>query len=437
MKRLWLGLLAAAMVLCAGCAGSDTQKVYVTTVGSLLGLEDSTGQVNRYAGVVETLDTAKIQKDSDKTVKEIFVAVGDEVKEGDPLFAYDVDEMTLSLEKQKLELENLKNSIITMNNQITTLNAQLAKAKKEADKLEYTLQIQTLQLQVMEAQYNQSSKELEIQRAEAQLTNTTVTAPMAGTIQSVQTGENNNNYYDNGSSNAFIVITDTANFRIKCTVAEQNTAALSPGMRMVVRSRVDSTTWSGTLQSIDFANPVSNNNNNMYYASSDSSDGGTTTASKYPFYVTLDSREGLILGQHVTVEPELPAGEDGLWLPEAYIQDAEGSPWVWAEENGKIAKRTLTLGTYDGDSGRWQVLTGLTLEDSIAFPEDWITQGTPTTVTQAEATADPNALPSEGDGSNTEGDGSYTDGEGTAGDSGSISGSTDIGAEGYDPEAKG
>ncbi|MGI6315356.1 MAG: efflux RND transporter periplasmic adaptor subunit [Christensenellales bacterium] len=432
MKRLSLGILAVALVLCAGCAGNAAQNVYVTPVGSLLGLEDSTGQVNRYAGVVETLDTVKVQKASDRTVDEIFVAVGDEVNEGDPLFSYDVDEMILSLEKQKLELENIKNSIFTMNNQIDTLTAQLAKAKKEAARLEYTLQIQTLQLQVMEAQYNQSAKELEIRRAEAQLENTTVFAPMSGTVQSIQ-AENQNNYdpyaYYGGSisSGAFITITDTANFRIKCTVAEQNALSLAPGMRMVVRSRVDDTTWTGTLSSIDFANPVGSGSSEPVYEMGGQGD-GTTTPSKYPFYVALDSREGLILGQHVTVEPELPGSGEGLWLPEAYIMDIEGNPSVWANEKGRIVRRTLTLGGYDELAGRHEVLSGLSLEDAIAFPEDWITPGAPTTTVRAAPAANPDGgagLPADGDVYEF----GFDESESVPVD--------DMGDAGYDPEAKG
>ena len=56
--------------------------------------------------------------------------------------------------------------------------------------------------------------------------------------------------------------------------------------------------------------------------------------SSYPFYVELDSTEGLILGQHVylqleTQEAETPAGPS---VGSAFIAyDDDGSTYVWAD----------------------------------------------------------------------------------------------------------
>ena len=48
-------------------------------------------------------------------------------------------------------------------------------------------------------------------------------------------------------------------------------------------------------------------------------DGGSdvSTASKYPFYVTLDSSDGLLMGQHVYIEPDHGQGQrqEGIHLP--------------------------------------------------------------------------------------------------------------------------
>ena len=56
------------------------------------------------------------------------------------------------------------------------------------------------------------------------------------------------------------------------------------------------------ITKIDTENQVQNNNEY------DTSDSGTEKASKYPFYVQLDSTDNLILGQHVYVE--LDEGQD-------------------------------------------------------------------------------------------------------------------------------
>ena len=48
-----------------------------------------------------------------------------------------------------------------------------------------------------------------------------------------------------------------------------------------------------------------------------------TSSSTYPFYVNLDSSDGLMLGQHVYIEPDEGQDEQkaGLWLSEVYIVD--------------------------------------------------------------------------------------------------------------------
>jgi HlyD family secretion protein len=67
----------------------DGRLVYVESVASITG--HGTGISNRYMGVVEAQETKKVDKDDSKKISEIFVNVGDSVKEGDQLFAYDTE----------------------------------------------------------------------------------------------------------------------------------------------------------------------------------------------------------------------------------------------------------------------------------------------------------------------------------------------------------
>ena len=72
------------------------------------------------------------------------------------------------------------------------------------------------------------------------------------------------------------------------------------------------------------------------YSGSDSS----ARATKYPFYVTLETSDGLMLGQHVYIEPGNGVNTEGLHLMTAYIVDTDGKePYVWvANENGQTGK---------------------------------------------------------------------------------------------------
>ena len=122
---------------------------------------------------------------------------------------------------------------------------------------------------------------------------------------------------------------------------------------------------------VDYENPAQGTNNDYYYSSSDE----MTSSSKYPFYVELDSSEGLILGQHLYLELETEEGEQtsGLRLASAFLCfDEEGSTYVWAETKGKLERRLVVLGDYNDMNDTYEILEGLTLEDYIAFPDEEI-----------------------------------------------------------------
>ena len=87
--------------------GSTENVVYVNSVDNLMNPGSGNGAVNRFAGVVETQKQVDIQQSQDKTVKDIYVEVGQEVSKGDPLFSYDTEKSQEDLEKAKLELERI------------------------------------------------------------------------------------------------------------------------------------------------------------------------------------------------------------------------------------------------------------------------------------------------------------------------------------------
>ena len=134
---------------------------------------------------------------------------------------------------------------------------------------------------------------------------------------------------------------------------------------------------------------ATSSNNNSNYGMMDSSGDPQTSTSTYPFYVNLDSSDGLMLGQHVYIE--MDEGQDtqkaGVWISEAYIVDVDtGSPYVWsADKNGKLEKRSVILGQYDEELGEYEIADGLTKDDSIAFPSDVLEEGMATTTNIDEA----------------------------------------------------
>lgn len=353
-------LAAACACSLTACGGSSEDAVSVQSVSMLLGLDVS--GVNAYTGVVESKNVQKVTRDNNKTVEERFVEVGDLVEAGDTLFTYDMDALQLSVESAQLEIDQLKNSITNYDTQI----AQLEKEKKSAtssEQLSYTLQIQTAQKDQAEAQYNLKVKEAELVKLQASLEETEVKAEITGVVQSISE--------DDPSS--FITIQETDAYQIKGTANELNVYDLYDQEEVVIRSRVSDDVWYGVITKVETGSTAEEDTSDNYYYGDSSSE----SSSKYNFYVDLDSSDGLLMGQHVYIEPNLGGDGDGLWLPSAYlVYDDDGSAYVWgADSKDKLAKLPLELGDYDEDLDSYEILNGLTGADYIAFPEDGFTEG--------------------------------------------------------------
>ena len=136
-----------------------------------------------------------------------------------------------------------------------------------------------------------------MQEANAKIAKSTVTCTTNGVVKKINNASSDS--YD--ESQAFITIVSDESYRIKGPVNEQNVADLGEGQTVIIRSRVDDTTWTGTITKVDTDNPVQSNQNDSYDDSSSDSD---TTSSKYNFYVSVDEAKGLMLGQHVYIEPD-------------------------------------------------------------------------------------------------------------------------------------
>ena len=394
MKKKTVAILCAVLVLVLAGAGTlwyflrssgskeDEAVVYVNTVAQLTGIMQGNGLQNRFAGTVESKNTWKVEKNTEKTVKEIYVEEGQEVVQGTPLFSYDTDQFQANLEQARLDLERGQNEISSMSDNI----AQLRKEKKSAPKEQQaslTLEIQQAELDLKKKEYEIKSKQTEIEGLESDILNATVVSEIAGVVKTINKDDSNANYYYGNSDNSFITVLETGTFQVKASVNEQNMSAVSQGMPVIVHSRADSEkTWTGTISKIDLENATAAGN--IYGGIS--SDSSATQSSNYPFYVDLNTTDGLMLGQHVYIEVDNGQGTEpktGLWLPEYYINDIQSSPYVWAD-NGKtrLEKRALELGAYDESTMEYEIKSGLTEEDANTFPEDGLEEGMTTVLSE-------------------------------------------------------
>ena len=401
-KKIWIILLIIILAAGAGTAvwyfkfrdagqSVDSENtVFVDSVGMITGIS-STGRSSRFSGVVEAQRTVGVEVASGLKVKDTFVTVGQEVNVGTKLFSYDTDEAQDSITQLEIDIENYEIEIESTNATIAQYEKERAQVS-DSEKRAYTTSILTAQNSIRRAEYNIKSKQAELESLKKQIANSVVTSELQGVVKTIN---KNNSGSSDGSSdvsgmsgmdgssdenaNAYITIMATGEYRIKGLINEQNMAELQVGSEVIAHSRVDeSLTWKGTVESIDTDSAQTSQSNVYYYGSGDSS---MSNSSSYPFYVDLEDSSGLMLGQHVYVEPDNGQTEErsGMWLDAYYLlTDEEGqvTPYVWAaDDKDRLEKREVTLGDFDEDLGQYEILDGLTADDYITIPYEGLQEG--------------------------------------------------------------
>ncbi|MGN0483468.1 MAG: efflux RND transporter periplasmic adaptor subunit [Lachnospiraceae bacterium] len=387
MSRKKLAIIIGVVVLAAALTGGvwafqtgllgkkdNGDRVYVQTVSDIM--NQNTGAFDRYPAVVESQESWDLNVDPDRTVKEVYVKVGDKVKKGTPLLEYDVDELQEQLEQSKLDLEG-------KNNDITSTNTEIAELTKERDaapedsKFEYTAQIQEKQSEIRQIEREKKTTENDIEKAQKQIENSVVNSKIDGVIKTL------NNTDSMEGDGAFLTVLAVGKFRVKGTANELNYQNLTKGEPMILHSRTDdSLTWTGTIKKVDTSNPISSSDDeDMMYGGGDS--GEDNSASKYPFYITLDNMDGLILGQHLYAELDMGQSteqKEGIWLFSTYIVQEDGKdPYVWADNGkGELEKKTIKLGDYDENLDEYEIKSGLTEKTLIACPMKGLYEGVKT-----------------------------------------------------------
>lgn len=375
MKKIVTWILAVCLVFGLTACSQKETHVYVQNVSTLSQM-GGIGTTDRFSGIVVSESVSEIKKDDDKVVEEVYVKLGDDVKKDQPLFTYDTEQLQLNLEKQQLELAQLESSIENYTEQIAQLEKDRDKAWSSSDKLKFNLQIQTNQIDLKESELKLKTKQSDIKKTEHLLANAVVKSPVDGRVTTL--GDDSND----GQSKAYITIQQTGTYRVKGILNEMQRGTIMEGSRILIESRLDpNATWTGTVSLVDYENPAQSSGSRF----SDSDEMSNST--RYPFYVELDNSDGLLLGQHVYLSVEQESSEplDGLTLGSAFVCfDEEGNSFVWADNGqGKLEKRTVELGEYDGMADVYQILSGLSESDFVAFPDDSVCiEGAPTTKTE-------------------------------------------------------
>lgn len=349
-------------------AGGEEGSAYVQSVAEITG-RGTVGLYAQYNGIVEAKDVIEINPSGDMAVKECFVSAGSKVNAGDPLFRYDVDDLKLSHAQILIDITGIENNLRTYREQLESLNKRLEKAK-EKDRYEIELSIQTVELDIRKAEYDLGDKQRKAEEMQQLIDASVVCSPVAGTVRSVRDNSGSEDPFGySGGSNAYISIIAGTAFCVKGTVNEQTIYTLYVGMPVLIRSRVDDTVYRGTIYRIN-TDSTDGSQGTAYYDSGE-------RASKYAFYVEPESIEGLLIGQHVLIDLNTDTStSSALMLPAAFLTEENGRFFVWAANaNGRMEKRFVTVGAYSEETESYEIQSGLTLKDRIAFPDDTVREG--------------------------------------------------------------
>ncbi len=362
-----IAVVVAVVVVLIVVLGNP-QASSAAVLQSVSSVISSTSASNRYSGIVETQKGENVAFDTSQKLDKLLVKEGDTVKKGAPLFSYNTDSINLAIQKLQVENEIRQNTIKSNNEQIARYQNMMANASG-SEQITYNAEIQQLQADNSQLEYDIKTKAAEIEAKQKSLENSTVTSPIDGTIKKILDPSSLSGDNPNADPSAFITITASGNLRVKGSVGEQNIYEINVGTNVIVRSRVSTAeTWSGTVASIETQSTESDQKDMTYYSPMPAE-----SSTKYPFYVDLESTEGLILGQHVTIEVDYGQAEarQGIWLSSAWLTFEGDNAYILAAKtaSGPAEKRLVTLGEYDPNLDEYEIVSGLSEAEYIALPE--------------------------------------------------------------------
>ena len=368
MKKTVIALGAALILGLTGCGGQT--QINVEQAGMLASAATS---ADKFAGMVVSENVVEIERDTEKQIQELYVAAGDTVRVNEKLFEYDTDTLSLTIDKQQLELDKLTQQIKDLTTQKTSVEKQIKteKAKKKKDQnadllVSLDIQLRSVNADLTTANYEKKTKQAEMNYNKDMLKNAVVRSPIKGTVRSV-----------NESGTPYITIQQAGAFQVKGMLSELSLGSgIMEGVAVTILSRTDPTaSWTGMVSLVDYNNAGSEEQDNMFGGGD-----AMSTSTSYPFYITLDSTNGLLLGQHVYIQISAAAvGDDLLRIPEHYVMDVlmdeetwttTGTVWGVNPETGKLTKVPVTLGEFDPTYGTYVILEGITAESYLADPTD-------------------------------------------------------------------
>jgi RND family efflux transporter MFP subunit len=305
------------------------------------------------SGALQPVDQTTVKAKVSGEIRQVTVREGEAVKSGQVIVRFDTADLEAKLTDRIGTLEASR--------------AQLALAEKTRAQNQLLLKQNFISQTAYDAAESNlsvtrgtlKSNEAQAQLARNALRDAVVAAPLTGTVakRHVQPGEKV------GLDSPLITIVDLAKMEMQALVPANDTPELRLGMSVdLAIDGFGDRRFTGT---IDRINPIT--------------EAGTRAILVFIHIPNPDA--ALRGGMFGTGKVTLAAGAPVPTLPAIAIRTEAGQNFVWTIENGKLARRIVTVGRRDDSAGRVEIKTALARDIPIlAAPFDNLKAGAPALV---------------------------------------------------------
>lgn len=344
------------MSMMSGCGAKEgaTQDEAVSTVPvevETVSVQDF-DKVITLGGLTEAESTVNViaKVSGMEQITKVNVKVGDKVTAGQILAQLDTETSQIQANNAQLALDNAENSIAvaqqSYDNAVTNYNNALelfeigAMSQSDLDQLK--LARDNAESQLNSAQIGVANARNTLQSANLALGYATVTAPISGTVTTVNADEGS---YATASAPMF-VIANVDTLEVSTGINEQNVSKIRVGQEVLMKISSVSDQWfSGSITEISKVMNAQTKN--------------------YPLTIALNNQDdNLVAGMYAEINVVVDHADDVLVIPVNAIVYKEAQPVAYVvQADGTVKEAPLTLGINDGD--RYVVTAGLQAGDQI------------------------------------------------------------------------
>ena len=217
---------------------------------------------------------------------------------------------------------------------------------------EQTKQIREKEQKIKDLDLEKRTAQLELKKLDKKVNNGVVKSTVEGTVKAVLDEEE-----AKLENKPIISVTGKNGYYVTGGIAESSYDKLKEGMTARVTSWNTGNSYEATITSIGNS-PVesmqSSENPNMSY---------------YPFTAVVEKDADLSSGEGVSISVDGLSGdsEDSIYLEQMFIREDGNRSYVYKKgEHGKLEKQYVEVGK--NMYGSIEIVSGLTMEDEIAFP---------------------------------------------------------------------